>query len=57
MGIDFPLFFVENFQQIILEIESFKKEELDKRFHFVFLKLIHTTHGKYDYIIFESKSL
>ena len=57
MGIDFPLFFVENFQQMILKIESFKKEELDKRFRFVFPKLIHTTHWKYDYIIFEKKSL
>ena len=57
MGIDFPLFAVKNFHDIVLETESFKKEELDERFCFVFPKLIHSTYWKYDYAIFERKDL
>ena len=57
MGINFPLFFLEKFQDIILEIESFKKEELGKRFCFVFLNLIYTTHWTYDCIILKRKNL
>ena len=57
MGIDFPLFSIENFQEIVLEIESFKKKKLDKLFRFIFPKLIHMTHWKHDYIIFERKNM
>lgn len=57
MGIDFPLFSIENFQEIVLQIDSFKKKKLDKLFRFIFPKLIHMTHWKHDYIIFERKNM
>lgn len=34
---------------------NFERKELDEHFPFLFPKLIHTTHWKYDYIIFESR--
>ena len=41
--------------ELILSIEDFEREKLNERFRFLFPKLIHTTHWKYDYIIFEIK--
>ena len=41
--------------ELILSIEDFEREKLNEPFRFLFPKLIHTTHWKYDYIIFEIK--
>ena len=43
--------------KLISSIEDFEKQKLDKRFRFLFPKLIHTTQWKYDYIVFERKDL
>ena len=55
MGMDYPLMSTKVPYELISSIENFEREELDERFCFLFPKLIHTTHWKYDYIIFERK--
>ena len=55
MAMDYPLMSTKVPYKSISLIENFEREELDERFHFLFPKMIHRTHWKYDYIIFERK--
>ena len=53
--IEYPLISAKFPYKLISSIENFERENLDELFRFIFPKLIHTTHWKYDYIIFERK--
>ena len=55
MGMDYPLMTTQVPYELISLIKDFERQNLDERFRSPFPKLIHTTHWKYDYIIFERK--
>ena len=55
MVMDYPLMSTQVPYELIYSLEDFERQNLDERFCFLFPKLIHTTHWKYDYIIFERK--
>ena len=57
MGIDYALMSIQVRYELISSIEDFERQNLDERFRFLFPNLIHTTHWKHDYIIFERKDL
>ena len=55
MGMDYPLMSAKVPYELISCIEDFERQNLDDHFRYLFPGLTHTTHWKYDYVIFGRK--
>ena len=53
LGLDVLLLSTRVSSELIAIIKDFKKKNRDKKYLFIFSRLIHTTKWKYNYIIFE----
>ena len=57
LGLDVLLLSTRVSSELIAIIKDFEKKNRDKKYLFIFPRLIHTTKWKYNYIIFEKKDM